>query len=289
MSGFDGLPKTPNYKLNKPGYDNIADIMALNENADILDTAIKVQEEGLKTHEADPRAHAAGIAGNAGSATKLKTKRKIELNGAVVPTSIQFDGSRDESLTLQLAKIVEGDTVNGITFNDAGLITAAKEMIIDAYTKREASDLFVAVNKMFKGATSYKNGESGLVPAPTSSQRKMFLNGSGTWMSLPSDISEMTDDKKQLGIVAGSLTENGWVRFANGLILQWGKNGTQNKVNISFPITFQYECLVVVLGPGNERGYGSVTAKNYTKTGFYMVANGSGSDVEHCTWLAVGI
>ena len=34
-SAFEGLPKTPNLKLNKPGYDNVADIEALNENADI--------------------------------------------------------------------------------------------------------------------------------------------------------------------------------------------------------------------------------------------------------------
>lgn len=40
-SAFDGLPKTPNLKLNKPGYDNVADIEALNENADILDAEIQ--------------------------------------------------------------------------------------------------------------------------------------------------------------------------------------------------------------------------------------------------------
>lgn len=41
MSMFEGLPKTPNLKLNKPGYDNVADIEALNENADILDEEIQ--------------------------------------------------------------------------------------------------------------------------------------------------------------------------------------------------------------------------------------------------------
>lgn len=40
MGQFDGLPKTTNLKLNKPGYDDVADIEALNENADILDTEI---------------------------------------------------------------------------------------------------------------------------------------------------------------------------------------------------------------------------------------------------------
>ena len=40
MGKFDGLSKTTNLKLNKPSYDNVADIEALNENADILDTEI---------------------------------------------------------------------------------------------------------------------------------------------------------------------------------------------------------------------------------------------------------
>ena len=40
MGQFDGLPKTTNLKLNKPSYDNVADIEALNENAEILDTEI---------------------------------------------------------------------------------------------------------------------------------------------------------------------------------------------------------------------------------------------------------
>ena len=36
MGAFDDLIKTPNLKLNKPGYGNVADIEALNENFDII-------------------------------------------------------------------------------------------------------------------------------------------------------------------------------------------------------------------------------------------------------------
>lgn len=41
MGNFDGLPKTTNIQLNKPGYDNAADIEALNENADIIDALLQ--------------------------------------------------------------------------------------------------------------------------------------------------------------------------------------------------------------------------------------------------------
>lgn len=54
---------------------------------------------------------------------------------------------------------------------------------------------------------------------------------------IPKNLSQLLDDKKQLGIVAGSLTENGWVRFANGLILQWGKS-VKDKAIVDFPIAF---------------------------------------------------
>ena len=47
-SAFEGLPKTPNLSLNKPGYDNVADIDALNENADILDEEINTLKTNLK-------------------------------------------------------------------------------------------------------------------------------------------------------------------------------------------------------------------------------------------------
>lgn len=40
MGAFDDLLKTPNFKLNKPGYGNVADIEALNQNFDILDEVL---------------------------------------------------------------------------------------------------------------------------------------------------------------------------------------------------------------------------------------------------------
>ncbi|WP_315443346.1 shufflon system plasmid conjugative transfer pilus tip adhesin PilV [uncultured Selenomonas sp.] len=39
------------------------------------------------------------------------------------------------------------------------------------------------------------------------------------------------------GIVAGNLDENGWVKFANGLIVQWGAVKRPNK-SVNFPLSF---------------------------------------------------
>lgn len=74
-SAFEGLPKTPNLKLNKPGYDNVADIEALNENADILDEEIQgikntfVKSVNGKEPDAGGNVNVANMTGASDSAT----------------------------------------------------------------------------------------------------------------------------------------------------------------------------------------------------------------------------
>ena len=46
------------------------------------------------------------------------------------------------------------------------------------------------------------------------------------------------------GIVGGSLTQNGWVKFSNGLILQWGLTNN-GKEGVSFPIAVSYTHLTL--------------------------------------------
>ena len=49
------------------------------------------------------------------------------------------------------------------------------------------------------------------------------------------------------GIIAQSLGTNGYVKFANGLILQWGYYvGSKSKMYVPFHITFQSQCFTVI-------------------------------------------
>ena len=53
------------------------------------------------------------------------------------------------------------------------------------------------------------------------------------------------------GIVAGNLAPNGWVKFANGLIVQWGMGSEQiseDTQTVIFPITFSRECFSLISG-----------------------------------------
>ena len=49
-------------------------------------------------------------------------------------------------------------------------------------------------------------------------------------------INQFKNDGTLGGIVGGSLTQNGWVKFSNGLILQWGT--TSKPGTITLPIAF---------------------------------------------------
>ena len=79
------------------------------------------------------------------------------------------------------------------------------------------------------------------------------------------------------GIVAASLTENGYVKFANGLILQWGYGNGGSKV--TFPISFSSFARVVVTCSNSNWAW----TQGITITGFNLRADGGGC------WLAVGM
>lgn len=66
------------------------------------------QNSNLDIHKKDPEAHAAGIAGNAASATKLQTARNIKLAGKATGTA-SFNGTADA--TVNVTAVVADTTV----------------------------------------------------------------------------------------------------------------------------------------------------------------------------------
>lgn len=107
-----------------------------------------------------------------------------------------------------------------------------------------------------------------------------------------SDIINRITAANTGGIVAASLTANGYVKFANGLILQWGKR-TNNEndwgnFNVSLPIAFSSTPLsaqVTVGGTWTEKIECSVVSVN--KTTLQICYR---SDANHYAfWTAVGI
>ena len=75
-------------------------------------------------------------------------------------------------------------------------------------------------------------------------------------------INQFKTDGTLGGIVGGSLTQNGWVKFSNGLILQWG----YGEGSFTFPISFTEACYSVSLtrSTGNHEHSLILTSKNLT-------------------------
>nr|DAK68093.1 MAG TPA: L SHAPED TAIL FIBER PROTEIN [Caudoviricetes sp.] len=100
-----------------------------------------------------------------------------------------------------------------------------------------------------------------------------------------SDLLKKIAAANTVGIVAASLTENGYAKFANGLILQWGNASGDDEggnSNSTFPIAFPSTCFVVLV---TQTRYKSGAALfNKSNTGFTWSARGG-----QISWAALGI
>ena len=92
------------------------------------------------------------------------------------------------------------------------------------------------------------------------------------------------------GIVASNLAENGWVKFANGLIVQWGivknGNGTQR---VSFPISFGRKVFHINFSSTilSNDAITNSSVQSYSLAGAELYANTSPAG--YVLWFAIGI
>ena len=73
------------------------------------------------------------------------------------------------------------------------------------------------------------------------------------------------------GIISSSLQENGYVKFSNGIVLQWGTGKT-------FPVAFANKCLHVsatIDGVYGEGGHANddIWVNSWSKTGYTTYRN----------------
>ena len=104
------------------------------------------------------------------------------------------------------------------------------------------------------------------------------------------DLALLKDDGAY--IVAALLEKNGYVKFSNGLILQWGV-ATQNGYQTSFPIAFPTRCLAVVatyvLRDDSSYWQKPLSLQAVTRSSFTAAtASGWGAN-DTALWIAVGM
>jgi hypothetical protein len=160
-------------------------------------------------------------------AAKLATARKISLGG-VLSGYANFDGSAD--ITIE-ASFADGSlTINGIQ----GLSTALSSKQASDVTLTALANLTTAANKLI-----YATGSDTFATTDLTAFARTLL-----------DDTDGASMFSTLGAVI-SKAASGYVKFPNGLYLQWGtgsltaSGSNQYSVAVTFPITFPTACVHV--------------------------------------------
>lgn len=102
------------------------------------------------------------------------------------------------------------------------------------------------------------------------------------------DLALLKDDGAY--IVAALLEQNGYVKFSNGLILQWGfvvTGNANNDTTIRFPIAFPASCYTIVAHHVADTNYANPCVTSFSRIDFkFYNENNRGT---HFTWIAIGV
>ena len=252
----------PNYtktiQLEKPLQTETYDVDKRNANWDKIDAAITEDRDSADKHSKNPSAHANGIAGNAGSATKLKTARQITLSGDV-SGSAYFDGSSNMSIN--------------VVVNHSAKANGAKR------------------------AASALRADSADTAARLLTERAITLtgdvNGTGTFDGSQA-LEIVTTLAKQGGVVDGNVSnpDAWWVKLGGKfpLIIQGGVYRDQRSpVNITLPLSFN-RCLFAIATPFADGVWGNpIMTRSYTNRNVTFLANVRWDDNDYVLWLAIGV
>ena len=237
---------------------------------------------------------------NADTATKLSTARKINITGDA-SGSATFDGSSDVSINTtvsQAAHAEKAKLLDGFDDFDNGSWGTTIGEVINGFQESGGGSIQWRANngKIYQkvnGTHWQREGAYEVIDTSTVNNyapTKTGTGASGTWginITGNAATADTATDADKLdgyhasdiikitaanagGIVAASLTENGYAKFANGLILQWGsKKGNARRdddewYNCAFPIAFSAVPTVI-------DGHSSDNINNITNTGFDMV------------------
>ena len=84
--------------------------------------------------------------------------------------------------------------------------------------------------------------------------------------------------------ITSSLSNNGWCKLPNGLIMQWG---ISNGGWVNFPIAFPHQCFSVIGTPNGGGNYENYIIFNISNTRFFHKGKYD-SDANNAKWIAIG-
>ena len=141
-------------------------------------------------------------------------------------------------------------------------------------------------NKAPKSSPAFSGTPTSPTPATSDNSTKI-----ATTEFVRNLINQFKNDGTLGGIVGGSLTQNGWVKFSNGLILQWGNNngqGSYSRKVYSFPVAYSSAVYMMSANPKGNVGTGAT--KNAHSANVESLTQFSISVGEHSSmfWFSIG-
>ncbi|WP_293840203.1 hypothetical protein [uncultured Phascolarctobacterium sp.] len=200
--------------------------------------------------------------------------------------------------------------------------TGEKDEVMLKTTIEQVDDL-----DKLTGATANAPGVWGLAPAPAKGSQSLPLCGDATYKVLPVEgggtgantvaaavkallgSSAVGSSTKSIyydgatlkacadsigggGIVAALLEQNGYVKFANGLILQWGfvqKTTTVYDYNWVYPIPFPHAAWMVQYTPQyTNYQCRAHTINSFDRASCSLRTDGTKPEINFCHLLAIG-
>ena len=99
-------------------------------------------------------------------------------------------------------------------------------------------------------------------------------------------VNNWTQWQQQEAIVAKSLGTNGYIKYASGLIMQWGRALIAiSSTQITFPVSFSNTNYIIICTPYRESGEMPVVVTRDYATG---LCYGQASIETYIRWLAIG-
>lgn len=100
------------------------------------------------------------------------------------------------------------------------------------------------------------------------------------------DLALLKDDGAY--IVAANLAQNGYVKFSNGLILQWGYKGIGGDKNITFPVRVNAVYCIALGTENSGTVVSNIQKSSVTNTGFSLWQYDNNQYNVPCWWLMLG-
>ena len=240
----------------------------------------------------------------ADTAIKLATARTIGLSG-VTATAQSFDGSAAITIPVTAVpatlltgtasigttgnaatatKLATARTINGVSFDGSGNITVADS------TKQPLDATLTALARLATAADKlpYATGNDAFSLTSLTAFARSILDDADA-ATVRATIGAIAANCG--GVVDSSLTQNGWCKWANGLILQWGVYDCNNTLGIyvSYPISYSTNIYAASAQDGGTSCY-STSIDTISLAKFHLTVKNQGAYTKGTgRWFSVGI